>query len=387
LVAEFVPVGREALPYVLSLSLVVGPKFSVLLSNQEDDVNDNLFAQHREPPALSAYQPLNISPWLAMSLMQKAIRRGREEIALRAAATLLRDSPDRLWRRCGITVFEDIGVADLDVVAEVTAALSGKTYRSRIGGEWAVAATIISRMTRATKCRAADDLLTAAEGHPLLESARQQLWQMPTAELIRLAAGTAPLPERAIALWYLLGTNPRTSSMRERRGEPQVAFEGMRQAGLPESVLAIAREGYRKLREPLTAAIPLLQPLMSVGQMTIEDDPFGPETVIGEVPSWAYDVHTREGRAALQRFLPGTSETARWVRAHIPTEKRLRFLGSVVFRIESGLVRSRLRWPTGDALRNLVDEGCSGRLGHASEILELMRRDLPQLNEVRANVR
>jgi hypothetical protein len=160
----------------------------------------------------------------------------------------------------------------------------------------------------------------------------------------------------------------------------------MRQAGFPESVLAIAREGFRKLREPLSAAIMLLQPLMSAEERTIDDDPFPPETMVGDVPSWAYDVHTREGRAALQSFLQGKSETAHWVRAHISIERRLKFLGSVVFRIESGLVRSRLRWPTGDALRDLVDQGCSGRLGFASEILELMRRDLPELNEVRANV-
>jgi hypothetical protein len=94
--------------------------------------------------------------------MQKAIRRGQEEIALRAAATLLRDSPDRLWRRCGVTAFEDIGVADLEVVAEVAAALAGKTYRAQLGGQWQVASTIVTRMARATKCRAADDLLTAA---------------------------------------------------------------------------------------------------------------------------------------------------------------------------------------------------------------------------------
>ncbi len=48
---------------------------------------------------LPEYRPLNISPWLAMSLMQKAIRRGREELALSAAATLLHISPERLWRR------------------------------------------------------------------------------------------------------------------------------------------------------------------------------------------------------------------------------------------------------------------------------------------------
>jgi hypothetical protein len=357
----------------------------------EDDVNNpDFFTPHRERldgvSAPADFRPLNVSPWLAMSLMQKAIRRGEQGIALRAAATLLRGSPDRLWRRCGVTAFEDIGVADIAVLADVTSALAGKTYRARLGGEWPVASAIISKMVCATKCRAADDLLTAAEGHPNLESARRQFWQMPATDLIRIAVGSGPLPERAIALWYTLGTNPRTCKMRERRGEPHLAFEAMRQAGRPESLTAIAEAAYRKLREPLCAAILLLHPLKSEEPAAIEDDFIVPQALIRDVPSWAYDVHTREGRTALQRFLRGTNETARWVRAHVPTEKRIKFLGSVVFRIEGGLVRSRLRWPIGDSLRELVDQGCGGRQGIASEILDLMRSDLPEFNEARAEV-
>ena len=84
-----------------------------------------------------------------MSLFQKAIRRGDERLALRAASTLLHVSPERLWRRCGCIAFEDIGVADLDTVAVVTAALSGKRYRKSLGGEWAVASCIVSRMVQA----------------------------------------------------------------------------------------------------------------------------------------------------------------------------------------------------------------------------------------------
>ena len=42
--------------------------------------------EQSEPPP--EYPPLNISPWLAMSLMQKAIRRGRPEFALRADDTI-----------------------------------------------------------------------------------------------------------------------------------------------------------------------------------------------------------------------------------------------------------------------------------------------------------
>jgi len=65
--------------------------------------------------------PLKVSPWVAMSLLQKAIRRGRKDLALRAAATLLITAPDKFWRRLGCIAFEDIGAGDLDTAALVRA--------------------------------------------------------------------------------------------------------------------------------------------------------------------------------------------------------------------------------------------------------------------------
>ena len=61
-----------------------------------------------EPPI---FRPIDVSPWLAMSASQKAIRRGREDLALNGAASLLRDAPDRLWRRIGCIAYEDVGLA------------------------------------------------------------------------------------------------------------------------------------------------------------------------------------------------------------------------------------------------------------------------------------
>jgi replication-associated recombination protein RarA len=46
-----------------------------------------------------------------MSAMQKVLRWGRDDLALSAAATLLRDAPDKLWRRISCIAYEDIGVA------------------------------------------------------------------------------------------------------------------------------------------------------------------------------------------------------------------------------------------------------------------------------------
>jgi replication-associated recombination protein RarA len=96
-----------------------------ILSIARQHLSDAIF---KSQPATC--DPLNVSPWIAMSALQKAIRRSQDGLAQRAAATLLSTSPERLWRRCGCIAFEDIGVADPDTVAIVTAALAGKRFRA-----------------------------------------------------------------------------------------------------------------------------------------------------------------------------------------------------------------------------------------------------------------
>jgi hypothetical protein len=152
-------------------------------------------------------------------------------------------------------------------------------------------------------------------------------------------------------------------------------------------VVIIAREGFRRGGDALAPFVLLLHSLRQQETATLEEDEFSPELMSGELPSWAFDMYSREGRAALSAFLQGESETAQWVRTHIPTQGRVHFLGTIAFRIEGGLVRSRLRWPAADKLRRLVDLDCYGkRCRDASEVLDLMRRDLPELNKVCARV-
>jgi len=304
--------------------------------------------------------PLKVSPWIAMSLLQKAIRRRHEQFALRAAATLLHVSPERLWRRCGCITFEDVGVADLDTVAIVTAALAGKRNRASLGGEWRVASYIVSRMVHAPKCRAADDLLLAAEYHRDFEDTRLQFAFRSTDDLIRIATGTDPLPIRALAAWFAIGTDRRPSPrLSLRQGDPTATFNALREI-IDPAVVEIAKEGVRRTGEVLAPFVALLWPARRQQTATIEDDEFPPEVMIGDAPGWAYDLYSREGRAALANVIEGRTDTARWVRDHIPPRQRVAFLGGIVFRVDGGLVRKRLRWKTGDELRRMVDVGCSG---------------------------
>jgi len=357
---------------------------AIILNHARELLAQEVFG-YREPKPT----PLRVSPWLAMSLLQKAIRRGEREWAQRAAATILQIAPDRLWRRCGAAAFEDVGVADLETVSHVTAAIAGKRYRATIGGEWKVASFIVDRMVKAPKCRGADDLLLSADSHPRYRRARTDLATKPTGELIRIASGKAELPVRGLATWYAVGTHSRqTKRLSARAGDPSALFDGLCEAGLPHSTVEIAREGFRKIAQPLCPFVALLCPLSLREARRLQDDEQLPETLVGDVPGWAIDIYTREGRQALGHFLQSNCETARWVVDHTSPAQRVNFLGQVVFRVEGGLVRQRMRWSTGDELRRLVDIECHGpACPDATEILKLMRSDIGQLNEARVHVR
>jgi hypothetical protein len=340
-------------------------------------------ARQGEPPTP---RPIEASPWVAMSVLQKAIRRGREDLALSAAATLLRDAPDKLWRRIGCIAYEDIGLAALDAVGIATVSLGGKQARAALGGEWAVASCVVAELSRASKCRAADDLLMTCELHPAYAEARAQLPRLTTSQLIKIAAEQGAVHERALALWYALGRDRDRSTLARRHGEPRLVFDQLCEAGWSHTMVEFAREGFRRTRTMLCPLVALLS--REPRQATyLESDKLPPEEMIGDVPSCAVDFYSREGRAALERFLQTDAPSARWLRRNISPARRVSFLGHIVFRVEGGLVANRMRWPLAEELRRQVDVECSGpECPDAREILELMRDDIPLLNEVRAAV-
>jgi hypothetical protein len=342
-------------------------------------------ASHQAP----CLQPPRISPWLAMAMLQKGIRRGRAEVALLAAATLLRDAPDRLWRRlCGIA-FEDIGVADLDSIAMVvTAVIGGRRARADLGGEWQVASFIVQALSTARKCRSADDLLMAAQSHPAYATRRSEWARLPSLDLLEIAAHGEDVIERGLALWFVFGTDRRQSKpLPARRGQPRAAFDWMCEAGFPHTVVVIAQEGFNRGAEMLAPFVALLAPETGRDTAVIADDESPPETMIAAVPSWALDQYSWEGKAAISRFCDGVTDSARWVRDRIAPTRRTKFLGEVVFRVEGSLLSDRLRWPVGDELRRKYDADCLGVEPEAArEIMGLMLSDIPALNEARADL-
>jgi len=130
-----------------------------------------LASDHKAPTV----EPLPVSSWLAMSILQKSVRRGDTTLGLRAAATLLKADPAKLWRRLVGIVVEDIGIGDLECVRLVMAATAGKGFRQQYGGDHRVASLVVARMCEAKKCRASDDLFLSLSFHHELDELRASL--------------------------------------------------------------------------------------------------------------------------------------------------------------------------------------------------------------------
>jgi len=332
--------------------------------------------------------PLRVSPWVAMSAMQKGIRRGDVELATRAAATLLRNDATRLWRRLAGIAVEDIGLADLQCVRLVMAATASKGFRNQFGGDHRVAGAVVARMCKAKKCRAADDLFIAVSHHHELEAARADLAGHDLSEhLSRIRERRALL---GLSLSALRASGARWNGRLEGKAADATAtFAAMLDAGIDDEIVALAKQGFRRTREALPVLLPFLTLAMPTGRLPTQDDDF-PAIVIGRngVPTYCYDAFSWEGKSALSRFLKRNTTTGSWLRRHVPAERRLAVLAGGLFRVEGGLVRQRVIWPCAMTLRWLADSGYHGmKLSDPAAFLDMIRADLPTIDEERADVR
>lgn len=333
--------------------------------------------------------PLQISPWVAMSLLQKSIRRGEVGFALQATATLLLSDPERLWRRLICAAYEDVGMGDLKIVSLVNGAMAGKLFRRSLGGDWAVASFLVEQLAEACKCRAADDLLMALQVHPAYANARSELFFQPTSKLMRYATDRADLIPGAIALCYALGTDRwRPEGLQARQGEPSYVFHQMFDAGYPHCVLELARTGFNRVREPLSVLMSFVSPTCpSPSEAAATSDHLGSTKMVGAVPIWALDQYSHSGKEALRRFLSRDAPITRFVNTNVPPTQRLKFLGGLLFRAEGGLIKRRLDWSIGRAIRYAMDieaNGCG--VSDATEALNLIRQDMELIDRERGNV-
>jgi hypothetical protein len=332
--------------------------------------------------------PFTSTQWVASSLLQKAIRRGNLHAARQAGRFLLEVKREHLFRRLNAIAAEDIGMADIQTVAITAACLSSAKVRRDLGGETLVTDYLIRRMVDARKSRAADDLLMTIERWPGLGADRARFLSMPDDRLRQIILGCPSIDRKALALWYLIGTARCPSQhLPTRAGNPALAFETLGDLGVAPTLLAIARENFTKTVTMLAPFVALLSLENEVVATRVWDDPTPVETQIEGIPSWAFDMYTRPGRAALGRLLKRNAGLMTWAERFLPWSGRVQRTGELLFSMEGQCLKRNAAGPLSVALREQWMTECSGLA--AEPLVEgqtALKQAIPELNAIRAQV-
>jgi hypothetical protein len=328
--------------------------------------------------------------WIALSSLQKSIRRGAVEPAT-AAAKLLWSEPSRLLDRLLVIGLEDIGVGDPEVLREVIELTTDRAWRRKLPDKGrGVTLGLVERMCTATKSRFADEILAIAQLEPALGAARAELATASTEQLAGCCATCDDIGVRALASWLLAGTaRYPMDGLPRRQGDLAAVWQAARELVVPADWLDLLNRAARRMPWPLAVLLPLAYVSKANGKPTqlAQAAPF--ETWRG-VPLYALDQFTRRGRVAIRRWFAGCRELQEILRAAAPRPAWPKIIRYAVFAVESQVCDRHLMWAEQcDVLRRSILAELTGR-GLAAEYMDPLLAsatvNLPALNERRREV-
>jgi hypothetical protein len=312
------------------------------------DLSNDLFQMDVESidhsQSLDPIKPLPCDRWLALSAMQKSIRRGDGLTAQRALRTLYQHDPSSTWRRLLIIACEDVGIGARGAVVMTAARCANAKALREKGSEETTALATTQMLAEAPKDRSADLLFAVALHDPALEVMRSRCRSVSVARRLEFVADpTLSLPERALAVWHSSGVESRG----ERRVGPGDLDSLMRtyaELGVPERLLEAVAVAIKKAREPFALLLPLLWLTASGSETELLDSPLPSSGLIKGVPLYALDKHTRLGRQAIGRLAQENAEIAQFLTERGRRSSDDRALRMAVFYADGALTRPTLRW-------------------------------------------
>jgi hypothetical protein len=328
--------------------------------------------------------------WIALSSLQKSIRRGAAEPAT-AAAKVLWSEPSRLLDRLLVIGLEDIGIGDPEVFREVIELTTIRAWRRKLpdkGRE--VTLGLVERMCAATKSRFADEILAIAQLEPALGPARTDLAMASTEQLVSCSTTSDDIGVRALASWFLAGTaRYPMDGVPRRQGDLAALWKAAGVLGVPADWLDLLKRAARRMPWPLAVLLPLAYVSKANGKprQLAQAAPF--ETWRG-VPLYALDQFTRRGRVAIGRWFAGCRELQEILQTAAPGPAWPKITRYVVFAVESQICSRHLMWPEQrDVLRRSMQAELAGRRLHPEAmdaLLACAKANLPGLNECRREV-
>jgi hypothetical protein len=358
-----------------------------IISNDNLKEELELFSHYR---TLDPIKPLPCDRWLALSALQKSIRRGEAQTAQRALVSLYRDDPNSTWRRLLIIACEDVGIGALGaVIVTATRCAEVKAFRE-MGRDEAAALATARMLAEAPKDRSADLLFAVVLRDPALETMRSRCRSVSIARRLKFVADpTLSLSERALAVWHSSGIESR-GEQRVGPGDLDALLQTYAELGVPERLLEAIAVTVRKARDPFVLLLPLLWLAVFENETEVLDSPLAPSALINGIPLYALDKHTRLGRQAIWRFARERTEIAQFLTERGSSSCDDRALRMAVFYADGALTRPTLQWrhsaelaATGAAadFRSLNVEAEVG-----AELVRLVAAHIPDLNAIRGHL-
>lgn len=332
-------------------------------------------------------EPLGYDKWIASSALQKCVRRGDAQLALRAAVTFAALDSVGLWRRLISIACEDIGAADAGTMIETVAVATSPQWRAE-HNEMRVLASVIRRLTEAPKDRSADLAMLTVRHYDGLEPRRKICRRATLGRRLQLLTDPhTSLLDRAVAAWFSSGLDFRYERLVGPGNLDRLGY-AYRALGVASELSAAAITTGRRTREPFTIVVSLvwLEIQRSGGGVVREADiPESPE--IDGLLLCSVDEHTRTGKQAIARLVAEEPDLRNCLSRYVPKSRWTTAAQHAAFYVDGASVARRLDWSQSHSLEKL---GIEADLGSAKvppegvrPLLDSMRSCLPRLNELR----
>ena len=341
---------------------------------------------------LGGIQPLPCDRWVAMSALQKAIRRGQVETAKRAVRTLLvTGKVEAVWKRLMIIGFEDIGLGSIDALLMVCALASEKIIRAEYESEMGALDAVVVALCKAPKDRSADLLYSIARFDPALSGFRAMLDGKSDAERLGLLAQRSlNLYEREALVLHIV--NARGKVTGDSVDDLLRCFAGL---GVSDTLLAMIKVSAYKAQEPMCL---MMMPLWLDQRIRIDRPSGKASTYAASKPPWlledgvplaALDGFTRLGRKAFAMFTTQNEAVRACVKA-LPKQQAAEALRLAVFYADSAVTYPTLNWQHQRKVqtRGLAADfaGINFTSAQAMTLVDTVRANLHQLNTIRRDL-
>lgn len=348
---------NKQLPTANLTESLIPPKFKNCKTNEQ--VEEMLWVWFTEQ--VQKYEPVDGYPkvvnpnskWRVTSCMQKAIRRGDTEIAIKMASALVVFDPVYFLSRINVVALEDVGLANPIVVASILS-FSGKNKTlDSMFGLVRVAQFWVSALAEGIKDRTLCDLVAMTEYSKMYAQRRADLSHLDYTNLTStgihdLVMAQTTMADQAIVLRFVSGTY-------KHKADTYIPKDGSYEAMLDfyweyttPLVAYIAYKGSKKSVYHMWQHLYLSYLWVSEPNTTkIRHTAIAPPIKIMGVASYAYDMHTQEGKKAYAYFI----KVCKPIRDYLQ-ENNLKYanMSAPAFIGDTGLCNKLLDYPKLDEL-------------------------------------